>query len=433
MALEEHFQKDIDDIQKIPGMQQMLDVICTTTGMGFTAVARVTDDRWITCSSRDDVKFGLKPGDELQIKTTICDEIRDRQQPVVIDNVQKDPLYHDHHTPAMYGFQSYISVPIFRKNGTLFGTLCAIDTQPRELKTSQVTEMFRLFCDLISFHLEAAETNRQIAEKLRTDKIFIETLEKQVAEKTQEIVDNNKALKKANHELEAFAYISSHDLQEPLRKIQTIATIIAEKERDNLSESGKDYFKRMQNAAQRMQMLIKDLLTYSRASISDKKFEITSIDDLLLDVKADLKEEMQDKDVTIESDAIGDAFIITFQFRQLLYNLVSNSIKFARPGVPAHIVIACKKGTPTDFDGVKLPKGYFTHLSISDNGIGFNPSHSERIFNLFERLHDRDTIQGTGIGLAIVKKIVENHNGHIVATGKPDEGAVFDIYIPTQV
>jgi signal transduction histidine kinase len=221
-------------------------------------------------------------------------------------------------------------------------------------------------------------------------------------------------------------------LQEPLRKIQTIASIIEEKESQNLSDSGKDYFKRMQNAAQRMQTLIKDLLTYSRASISDKKFENTSLDELLLDVKADLKEELLDKNVQVESNRIGNAYIIPFQFRQLLYNLLSNSIKFARPGIAAHIVIACKKGTPTDFDGIRLPKGYFTHLSISDNGIGFNPSHSDRIFNLFERLHDRDTIQGTGIGLAIVKKIVENHNGHIVATGRPNEGATFDIYIPSE-
>ncbi|MES2485508.1 MAG: ATP-binding protein [Bacteroidota bacterium] len=432
MALEEHFQKDIEDIQQIPGIQAMLDVICTTTGMGFSAVARVTDDRWITCSARDDVGFGLKPGDELQVKTTICNEIRDRQQAVVIDNVSLDPLYHDHHTPAMYGLQSYISLPIVRKNGSFFGTLCAIDPHPRELKSNKIIEMFTLFCSLISFHLDAIDTHEAAAEKLLTDRVFIETLEKQVAEKTQELKDKNKALKTMNHELEAFAYISSHDLQEPLRKIQTIASIIAEKEKDNLSESGKDYFKRMQSAAQRMQNLIKDLLTYSRTAISDKKFKDTSLDELLQDVKADLKEELQDTNIIIEANNLCNMPVIPFQFRQLLYNMVSNSIKFARPDVPAHIVIDCKTAQNTEFKDVALPPGMFTKITIKDNGIGFDPSHSDRIFNLFQRLHDREKIQGTGIGLAIVKKIVENHNGYIIATGMPNEGAVFDIYIPVQ-
>jgi len=433
MALEKHFQKDIDDIQQIPGIKQMLDVICSTTGMGFAAVARVTDDRWITCSSRDDLNFGLKPGDELDIKTTICNEIMQREEAVIIDNVKEDPLYHDHHTPAIYKFQSYISVPIIRKDGSFFGTICAIDPNPISLKVSKVKEMFTLFSDLISFHLEALDTNREIIEKLRQEKIFNEVLEKQVAEKTLELKAKNTALKKMNHELEAFAYISSHDLQEPLRKIQTIATIIAEKESDNLSESGKDYFKRMQSAAQRMQSLIKDLLAYSRTAIAEKKYEQTNLDELMLDVMADLKEVLHNKNIQIDADNLGSANVIPFQFRQLLYNLVSNSIKFAMPGTPSHIVITSKTGSNKDFDALTLPQGQFNNITITDNGIGFHPSHSERIFHLFQRLHDREKIQGTGIGLAIVKKVVENHNGYIIAKGEPDKGASFDIYIPVHL
>jgi GAF domain-containing protein len=117
-SLEKNFQKDIDDIAQIPAITTMLDVICTTTGMGFAAVARVTDDRWITCSVRDDVAFGLKPGSELELKTTICNEIRQRVKAVVIDNVAEDPDYYDHQTPVLYGFESYISVPIIRRDGT---------------------------------------------------------------------------------------------------------------------------------------------------------------------------------------------------------------------------------------------------------------------------------------------------------------------------
>jgi light-regulated signal transduction histidine kinase (bacteriophytochrome) len=293
--------------------------------------------------------------------------------------------------------------------------------------------MFELFSDLISFHLSTLEEKRESEKELMAEKAFNEALEKQVAEKTAELTAKNAALETMNHDLEAFAYISSHDLQEPLRKIQTIATIIAEKENQNLSESGKDYFKRMQNAAQRMQNLIRDLLTYSRAAVSEKKYEMANLDDVLLDVKGDLKEELQDNTIRIEHNALGDAYVIPFQIRQLLYNLVNNSIKFARLGVPAHITITGKNGTNADFDEIKLPAGTFTKIAVSDNGIGFDPSHSARIFNLFQRLHDRDKIQGTGIGLAIVKKIVENHNGYITATGEAGKGATFTIYIPTQL
>lgn len=414
--LQNNFQKDIEDIAQIPGISSILDIICNTTGMGFAAVARVTDDHWVTCSSRDHLNFGLKPGDELQIKTTICNEIRQREQLVIIDHVEQDPLYHNHHTPAMYGFQSYISVPIMRRDGSFFGTLCAIDPQPRELKSSKAAEMLTLFCDLISFHLSAIDSSRE--------------LERQVALKTAELTEKNASLEKMNQELEAFAYISSHDLQEPLRKIQTITTIIAEKESHNLSESGKDYFRRIQKAAQRMQSLIKDLLAYSRTAISEKKYEMSNLDDLLLDVKGDLKEELQNKNIQIEAGTLGNASIIQFQMRQLLYNLISNSIKFARPHVPAQITVAVKRGTDADFNDSNLPRGNYICLSVTDNGIGFDPSHSDRIFNLFQRLHDREKIQGTGIGLAIVKKIVENHNGFIKATGTPGGGARFDVYIP---
>ena len=124
------FQQDIDDIAQIPIVSRLLDVVCQTTGMGFAAIARVTEDNWITCSVRDDINFGLKPGDELEIKTTICDEIRMHQKSVVIDHVATDPNFSQHHTPLMYGFQSYISMPIIRKNGSFFGTLCAIDPKP---------------------------------------------------------------------------------------------------------------------------------------------------------------------------------------------------------------------------------------------------------------------------------------------------------------
>jgi len=425
-------QKDIDDIRQIDIIPSLLDVICSTTGMGFAAVARVTEDRWVTCSVRDDIGFGLKPGDELEIKTTICNEIRDSGIGVIIDHAAEDPLFKDHHTPGMYGFQSYISVPILRKHdGSFFGTLCAIDPDPHEVSSPAITQMFRLFADLIAFHLHAVESVRESGVMLQEEKAFNDVLEKKVAERTAELAKNNDSLLKMNKDLESFAYISSHDLQEPLRKIQTIASIIVEKESHNLSERGRDYFRRMREAAQRMQALINDLLAYSRSRAAGQKFKHTDLSVIISQVVSDIAGDIKDKNAVVEIGMTYSLDIVPFQFRQLLYNLISNSLKFSDPHRSPVIKISCStvKG---DHFGDFLPDAEkdYCLLKLSDNGIGFDQKYSDKIFEVFQRLYDKELYQGTGIGLAIVKKIVENHKGFIVAKGEPGIGATFEIYIP---
>src|SRR3984885_2114354 len=142
-------QSDIENIRQIPIIPSLLEVICRTTGMGFAAIARVTEDKWVACSVRDEILFGLEPGGELKLENTICNEIRQTHQTVVIDHVEHDKIFCGHPTPRMYGFQSYISVPIFRKDGSFFGTLCAIDPKPHRLNTPEILGMFNMFTDLI--------------------------------------------------------------------------------------------------------------------------------------------------------------------------------------------------------------------------------------------------------------------------------------------
>lgn len=246
-----------------------------------------------------------------------------------------------------------------------------------------------------------------------------------------ELEQKNIELEQINTELQSFAYISSHDLQEPLRKIQTFASQIMDREMDNLSENGKDKFQRMQNAAQRMQTLINDLLSYSRTNIQERVFEKIDLSKIIDEVKEDLKEELEQKNAVIESGQTCEVNIIPFQFRQLLYNLVSNSLKFSIPGRPTIVKInsELKKGDALRNAELKSATSY-CHISISDNGIGFEPQYNKKIFEVFQRLHGRDQYNGTGIGLAIVKKIVDNHNGKITASGEQNKGATFDIYIP---
>ncbi len=235
----------------------------------------------------------------------------------------------------------------------------------------------------------------------------------------------------ANKELLAFTYISSHDLQEPLRKIQTFVTIILENEYENLSENGKHNFKRMQLAAGRMQQLIDDLLAFSRISTTELIFEKTDLGIIIEEVKTELKDTVHEQNAIIEADVLCPVNIIAFQFRQLMYNLISNALKFSNPEIPSHIAIRCNNEKGSKLQNKNLsPEKNYCHITVKDNGIGFEPRFSERIFEVFQKLHGKEVYAGTGIGLAIVKKIVENHNGIITATSELSKGAQFDIYIP---
>jgi transcriptional regulator with XRE-family HTH domain len=159
LITEPEISDDIASVNSIPVGPQLLEVICRTTGLGFAAIARVTDEKWVACSVLDKISFGLKSGDELMLETTICNEIRQSHHPVIIDDVKKDPLFASHHTPARYGFESYISMPIFRQDGTFFGTLCAIDPKPAKLNNPETIGLFKLFAELISFYLDVTERN----------------------------------------------------------------------------------------------------------------------------------------------------------------------------------------------------------------------------------------------------------------------------------
>lgn len=266
---------------------------------------------------------------------------------------------------------------------------------------------------------------------IQDQKLFTEELEKQVYDRTQELQENNRELEKMNAELKSFAYVSSHDLQEPLRKTQIFVSKILEQEEENLSEFTRNYIMRIQNSANRMQKLIEDLLSYSRTNTTDKVFVRSNINDYVTDVLAELNETIIAQHAVIKVGKLCQIDIIPFQFRQLLNNLIGNSLKFSKADTVPQIKISAKQiaGKSLKFKDADTNIKY-CHLSIADNGIGFLPEYKNKIFEVFQRLHTREEYKGTGIGLAIVKKIVNNHNGFITADGKPGKGARFDIYIP---
>ncbi|HNV28975.1 MAG TPA: chemotaxis protein CheB [Cyclobacteriaceae bacterium] len=279
----------------------------------------------------------------------------------------------------------------------------------------------------------------EMTRDMRITKSYNVKLEEAVKQRTSELdrinsslAEKNTELEKMVKELEAFAYVSSHDLQEPLRKIRTFAGRILEKENPNLSDTGKNYFRLMQNSAERMQALIKDLLAFSRISTAERKFETLDITQLVEEVKEEFKDRIEETKAVVELQGGGKINVIPFQFRQVLQNLISNALKFAKPGVPPHIIIESLTVESNKVDFVKLmPKKQYNQISIRDNGIGFEPEYTDKIFKVFEKLHSKDEYAGTGIGLAIVKKIVDNHNGFINAKSEPSKGTTFDIFIPT--
>ena len=243
--------------------------------------------------------------------------------------------------------------------------------------------------------------------------------------------ERNLELERNNKELSAFNYAASHDLQEPLRKIQTFISRLDEKESDKFSESGRQYFNRINSAIARIRLLIDDLLQFSRTNKPDKEFVMADLNELFENAKQDVAVTILDKKAQITTDLLPNGFVIAFQIQQLFLNLLSNSLKYSKkdtaPIIKINYSIVKAKDEP---NLVKATKSNYHKITFADNGIGFDQKYSEQIFDLFNRLHNKQDYSGTGIGLSICKKIIENHKGFIFAKGELNVGAIFDIYLP---
>jgi light-regulated signal transduction histidine kinase (bacteriophytochrome) len=226
-------------------------------------------------------------------------------------------------------------------------------------------------------------------------------------------------LSRSNKELEQFAYIASHDLQEPLRKISAFGSRIASKYTDALDDQGRDYLTRMQNAAVRMQSLIDGLLTYSRVTTKAQPFSLVDLSVIVNEVLGDLETKIKDTGATVECSANLAIAADPLQMRQLFQNLIGNALKYHAPGIaPAVTVGAAREGTHCT-------------ITVSDNGIGFEQQYAEQIFGVFVRLHGRSSeYEGSGIGLSVCRKIVERHGGTITARSEPGKGTTFTAVLP---
>jgi signal transduction histidine kinase/CHASE3 domain sensor protein len=249
---------------------------------------------------------------------------------------------------------------------------------------------------------------------------------------TVSLEENNRNLRTINAELESFNNIVSHDLQEPLRKIQMFVSRIDENEFSQLSEGGRQYFHRIAATANRMQELLIDLVNYSRTIKGDRAFDVTDLSAIAADVVNEQSISIEEKNAVVEIGALPVLKVIPFQIHQLLMNLLSNALKFTRPCVNPEISIAEEAISESEsYRGISFNAKDYVKLVVSDNGIGFKQEFSDHIFQLFRRL-EKEHYSGTGIGLAICKKIADNHNGYIFAESKPGKGSRFMVYLPKE-
>jgi signal transduction histidine kinase len=376
------FQADVENVGRIAAMPTILDIVCRTTGMGFAAVARVTEERWIACSVLDEIDFGLTPGGELKVETTICHEIRQSLMPVAIDHVAEDPAWSGHPCPALYGFQSYISVPILLEDGSIFGTLCAIDPRPARVKTPEVIGTFKLFAELIAKHLDAARKLTATESALSEERAIAELREQ-------------------------FLAVLGHDLRSPMRAINCFSELMMQ---SPLDEEARNMAQTIRASAIRMQALIDNLLDLARCRLGDgiglSRDARGPLEPLLWGVIAELCAPLPGRVVSAWFALTEPIDCDRSRLAQIFSNLLSNALTYGSEDQPVRVSAVTSGGK--------------FELSVSNAGDPIPVAALENLFQPFHRGTMRNR-EGLGLGLYIAHQIAKAHGGSLDVTSTNEE------------
>ena len=383
--------EDIAAVARIEAVPRLLKVLCETTGMGFAAVARVTDERWVACAVEDRVSFGLVPGGELPLKSTLCHDVRSTDQAIFIDQASLDPVFCTHHTPKIYGIESYASVPIRLANGEYFGNLCAIDAQPHRMREPKVIAMFELFAQLIALQLESDRRND------RTENLLID--------------------ERAAGELrEQFIAVLGHDLRNPLAAIAMGATLLQRKAHDPAAVA--TAAERIQRSAKRMSGLINDVLDFARgrlgSGIGVEFAETASLGLSLEGVVAELSEAHPDRQVVSDIAVDGPVRCDPERIQQLLSNLLANALSHGRAGAPVRV-------------GAWL-EGADVVIEVHNAGEPIPADRLDKVFAPFWR--QTAAREGLGLGLYICSQIARSHGGRLAVSSSAADGTTFAAHLP---
>jgi signal transduction histidine kinase len=388
----EAIARDVAAIGRIGAIPSLLKVVCEMTGMGFAAVARVSDNTWTACAVRDGIGFGLLPGGRLDVRTTLCIEARAARAPVVIDHASQDPVYFKHHTPRLYNIESYISVPIVLQDGEYFGNLCAIDPRPAKVSEPRIVAMFTLFAELIAFQLQDERRRQQAETALLTERATSELREQFIA-------------------------VLGHDLRNPLAAVSSMADLIAYGEQQpELVEIGQ----RLQAAARRMARLIDDVLDFARgrlgAGMGVALAPVTDLAQDLREVVAELRQANPRREL-IENYAIdGPVRCDRARLQQLLSNLASNALAHGAPDQPVRVDAFLDAGTLV--------------LEVANRGTPIAPANLGRVFEPYWRPASSSPGGGLGLGLYISSQIVKAHGGALTVVSTGQEGTRFTARLP---
>jgi signal transduction histidine kinase len=383
--------RDLALIGRIDVVPALLEVAARATGLGFTAIARVTEDRWIACAVHDEIAFGLQPGGELPVATTICSEIRDCGRLVAIDHVAEDPRYRDHHTPARYGFQSYLSVPIWRRDGTFFGTLCAIDPQPHRVSGAETIGMFTLFANLIALHIDAQEKLGR-AETALSDEVTRSQLQEQ------------------------FIAVLGHDLRSPLNAVRTGARFMIEKG-PAMDADVRRSAEIIDRGARRMAGLIDDVLDFARGRLGGgldvQPALTTALPETIAHVVAEVQTAWPGRPIASTVRFDGPVRCDTRRVAQLLTNLLVNAFTHGDGG-PVRV----------EASGI----GGALEISVANSGPAIPEATRQRLFQPFTRSEDRPERAGLGLGLYIACEIAKAHGGSLdVASDEAETRFTFSV------
>lgn len=386
--------QDIATIARISAVPAILQVIREMTGLRFAAIARVTEDSWTACAVLDQLDFGLNVGGELDVVTTLCHEILSTQVSVVIDKASEDPLYRDHHTPRLYKFESYISVPVFRSDGRFFGTICALDPNPKELKASPIQTSMESFARLLSLQIEAEENLQQTEAALQQER---ETAELR----------------------EQFIAVLGHDLRNPLFAIGASAEMLQRKFPNPASEKLVGH---ILTSARRAAQLVDDVLDFARGRLGNGiPLSITACADLhdaLQHVISEIQSVHPDRVIRASIGDLSGVQCDRERVAQLLSNLLSNAIAHGDPRGDVEITARVDQGAfmlAVKNQG-KIPEQVLPHL-----------------FKPYSR-PTRDTPQaGLGLGLYIASQIAQSHGGRLHVASTAQNGTLFTFSLPATV